>query len=93
MYSDVAVVLPAKKDVLAIPTTAVLYAPYSDSVFIIAESEAGKDGQKGKVLRQQFVRLGERRGDFVEVTSGLAAGDMVAAEKRSGRSDRQYPKP
>jgi membrane fusion protein, multidrug efflux system len=79
MYADVAVVLPANKDVLVIPATAVLYAPYSDSVFIIAESEAGKDGQKGKVLRQQFIRLGERRGDFVEVTSGLAAGDMVAS--------------
>jgi membrane fusion protein (multidrug efflux system) len=79
MYADVSVVLPANKDVLVIPATAVLYAPYSDSVFIIAESEAGKDGQKGKVLRQQFIRLGERRGDFVEVTSGLAAGDMVAS--------------
>jgi membrane fusion protein (multidrug efflux system) len=93
MYVDVAVVLPAKKDVLAIPSTAVLYAPYSDSVFIIAESEAGKDGQnekKGKVLRQQFVRLGERRGDFVEVTSGLAEGDMVAStgvfKLRNGQS-------
>jgi membrane fusion protein, multidrug efflux system len=79
MYVDVEVVLPAKKEALAIPATAVLYAPYSDSVFIIEESEAEMGGQKGKVLRQQFIRLGERRGDFVEVTSGLAEGDTVAS--------------
>jgi membrane fusion protein (multidrug efflux system) len=79
MYVDVAVVLPKKKEVLVIPTTAVLYAPYSDSVFLIKESEADKDGKKGKVLHQQFVRLGERRGDFVEVTSGLAEGNIVAS--------------
>jgi membrane fusion protein (multidrug efflux system) len=79
MYVDVAVVRPKKKEVLVIPTTAVLYAPYSDSVFLIKESEADKDGKKGKVLHQQFVRLGERRGDFVEVTSGLAEGNIVAS--------------
>ena len=79
MYVDVKIVLPVAKDVLVIPVTAVLYAPYSDSVFIV-EDDAGqaKDGQEaGKVLRQQFVRLGEKRGDFVEVVSGLQAGETV----------------
>ena len=79
MYVDVAVVLPEKKEVLAIPATSVLYAPYGDSVFIIEESAAEKEGQKGKVLRQQFVRLGERRGDFAEVNSGLSEGNTVVS--------------
>ena len=79
MYVDVKIVLPVAKDVLVIPVTAVLYAPYSDSVFIV-EDDAGQaeDGQEAsKVLRQQFVRLGEKRGDFVEVVSGLQAGETV----------------
>jgi membrane fusion protein (multidrug efflux system) len=83
MYVDVAVVLPQRKEVLAIPITAVLYAPYSDSVFVV-EDAAGDGQQKaangqsaGKVLRQQFVRLGEKRGDFVAVVSGLQVGETV----------------
>jgi membrane fusion protein (multidrug efflux system) len=79
MYVDVAVVLPAKEDVLVIPGTSVLYAPYSDSVFVIEESGGGKPGPPGKVLRQQFVRLGEKRGDFVAVVSGLKEGETVAS--------------
>ncbi|WP_319586963.1 efflux RND transporter periplasmic adaptor subunit [uncultured Desulfobulbus sp.] len=72
MFANVAVVLPEKSPVLTIPATAVLYAPYSDSVFIIEEAKAEEGGTAGKVVRQQFVRLGEKRGDFVAVTSGLA---------------------
>jgi membrane fusion protein (multidrug efflux system) len=75
MFVNASVGLPQRQQVLAIPATAVLYAPYSDSVFIV---ENAKDG-KGQVLRQQFVRLGEKRGDFVAVTSGLKAGETVVS--------------
>jgi len=79
MFVNVAVVLPKTDDVLTIPSTAVLYAPYSDSVFIV-EPQKGDDGTvKGSVVRQQFVRLGETRGDFVAVQSGLEAGQTVVS--------------
>ena len=79
MYATVAVVLPHKEDVLAIPATAVLYAPYSDSVFVIEEAK-GPDGKPaGKSVRQQFVRLGEKRGDFIAVNSGLKLDDIVVS--------------
>ncbi len=76
MFANVEIVLPSKEKVLVIPATAVMYAPYGDSVFIIEDK---KDGAKGgeKVLRQQFIRLGSTRGDFVTVSSGLKAGDSV----------------
>jgi membrane fusion protein (multidrug efflux system) len=79
MYVEVAVVLPAKAEVLVIPATAVLYAPYSDSVFVIEERKDEKTGKSGKVLRQQFVHLGDRRGDFVAVDAGLQAGETVVS--------------
>lgn len=84
MYVDVEVVMPKRKEVLAIPATAVLYAPYSDSVFVVEdaadlESQAVEGPLSGKLLRQQFVRLGEKRGDFVEVVSGLQAGETVVS--------------
>jgi len=79
MFGSVAVVLPERSEVRTIPATAVLYAPYSDSVFVVEEKKDEKSGKLGLVLRQQFVRLGERRGDFVAVLSGLEQGATVAS--------------
>lgn len=79
MFANVAVVLPEKNQVLTIPATAVLYAPYSDSVFIVEEAKAEEGGVGGQVVRQQFVRLGEQRGDFVAVVSGLAPEQTVVS--------------
>jgi membrane fusion protein, multidrug efflux system len=77
MFANVAIVLPEKQDVLAIPATSVLYAPYGDTVFVIDEKKNKQTGEAQKVLRQQIVRLGDARGDFVSVTSGLKAGDQI----------------
>lgn len=78
MFGSVAVDLPVADQVLIIPATSVLYAPYGDTVFIV---EDGKDaaGVPQKTVRQQFVRLGVTRGDFVAVTSGLKLGDTIVS--------------
>ena len=90
MFVNVAVVLPARKDVLAIPATAVLYAPYSDSVFVVEKKKEEKNGQPGQVVRQKFVRLGEKKGDYVAIVSGLEEGDTVVStgvfKLRNGQS-------
>ena len=76
MFGNVEVVSSQKRRVLAVPATAVLYAPYGDSVFVIEEQKDAA-GKASAVARQKFVRLGERRGDLVEVASGLSAGETV----------------
>lgn len=76
MFVNASVGLPVRQNVLAIPATAVLYAPYGDSVFVVADDNVVKGG---KALRQQFVRLGEKRGDFVAVVSGLKQGESVVS--------------
>jgi membrane fusion protein (multidrug efflux system) len=90
MFVNVAVVLPARKDVLAIPATAVLYAPYSDSVFVVEEKKEEINGQPGQIVRQKFVRLGEKKGDYVAIVSGLEEGDTVVStgvfKLRNGQS-------
>ena len=73
MFANVEVILPAVKDVLMIPLTSVSFASFGDSVFVIEST----DDEQLKA-RQQFVQLGERRGDFVEVTQGLEQGQLVA---------------
>ena len=59
-----------------VPATAVLSAPYGDSVFVVAEKTA-EDGTKTRVAEQRFVRTGRSMGDFVAVTEGLKAGETV----------------
>ena len=90
MFVDVDVILPEQEDVRMIPTTAVLYAPYSDSVFVLEKKAAGDGQPDGQVLRQQFVRLGAQRGDYVAVLSGVEEGDQVVStgvfKYRNGQS-------
>jgi membrane fusion protein (multidrug efflux system) len=77
MFANVEAMLPNEQEVLAIPATAVLYAPYGDTVFVIEEKKDEQSGATQQVLRQQIVRLGRARGDFVAVVSGLREGETV----------------
>jgi len=78
MFANVEVLSAEQHEVVVIPVTAVLYAPYGDTVYVI---EQGKDaaGHEALTVRQQFLRLGEKRGDFVEVESGLSPGQRVVS--------------
>ncbi len=77
MFANVEVVSSERRQALVVPVTAVIYAPYGDSVFVLEEK--GDGAAKAEVARQRSVRLGERRGDFVEVLSGLSAGETVVS--------------
>jgi membrane fusion protein, multidrug efflux system len=77
MFAKVDVMLPERKKAIVIPGSAVSYAPYGDSVFVIEKQKDPKSGKESLVLRQQFVRIGEARGDFVSVLKGLKAGEEV----------------
>ena len=77
MFIKIDIVLPEKHKSLVIPGSAISYAPYGDSVFVIEKQKDNKTGKESQVLRQQFVRVGEARGDFVSITTGLKAGETV----------------
>jgi len=77
MFVNVAVILPRREELLVIAPTAVLYAPYSDSAFVVEDKKAEAGGQPSKILRQQFVRRGAKQGDFVAAVSGLKEGETV----------------
>ncbi|WP_306519618.1 efflux RND transporter periplasmic adaptor subunit [Rheinheimera sp.] len=75
MAVSTTVTLSEPLQVLAVPSTAVIYAPFGDTVFV-----ADKDEKTGALkARQQFVRLGQSRGDFVEVLDGIKAGESVVS--------------
>lgn len=79
MFARVRVLLPQQNSTLFIPATAVSYAPYGNSVYIIENKKDEKTQKEGLVIRQQFIRTGETRGDFVAVTEGLKLGDEVVS--------------
>jgi membrane fusion protein (multidrug efflux system) len=79
MFVSADVILARSEKALFIPATAVLHAPFGDSVFVIEEGQAGPDGVKPLVAKQRFVRLGARQGDYVIVTQGVKAGDRVVS--------------
>jgi membrane fusion protein (multidrug efflux system) len=78
MYANVEVLSTEERSVLVIPATAVMFAPYGDSVFAVEEKK-DEAGQTTTVVRQKFVRTGDRRGDLVAVVSGLEPGETVVS--------------
>lgn len=76
MAVETTVTLSDPQTVLVVPNTAIIYAPFGDTVFVIEQDDGEQGGYKA---RQQFVRLGKARGDFVEVLNGLKEGEVVAS--------------
>jgi len=66
----------AARSVLTLPTSAISYAPYGDSVFVVTDlKDSSGRGYRG--VRQQFVKVQGTRGDQAGVVSGINAGDEV----------------
>lgn len=78
MFAEVEVLLPENAGVLAIPSSSISYAPYGDSVYVVREKN-GPDGRAMKIVEQQTIQLGAKRGDQVSVISGLKDGDEVVS--------------
>jgi membrane fusion protein, multidrug efflux system len=77
MFVETRVVLGASRSVVVLPASAISYAPYGDSVFVLADVK-DPTGKTYRGVRQQFVKLGGARGDQVAVLSGLHPGEEVA---------------
>jgi membrane fusion protein (multidrug efflux system) len=78
MFARIQLVQPETRDLLVVPATAVLHAPYGDSVFVVSDVKDEKSGKTVKQVQMTTVRLGDTRGDFVAVTNGLKAGQLIA---------------
>jgi membrane fusion protein, multidrug efflux system len=76
LFVEVELILSERLEVVTIPATSVMYAPYGNSVYLVEAAE-GEVNEGQLVAKQLFVRLGQRRGDLIAVDSGLDAGQTV----------------
>ncbi len=77
MFGTVAIELPAKKDVIALPQTAISYNPYGDVIFVIEKTGVDDRGNPILTASRRFVVTGDSRGGLVEITEGLTPGERV----------------
>ena len=78
MFVQVELPVGQPREVVPLPASAINYAPYGDSVFIVAEMKDAK-GKSYRGVRQQVVKVEGSRGDQVAVTSGINPGDEVVS--------------
>ena len=76
MFVQAEVVTGASQPVIALPASAINYAPFGDSVFIVTDLKS-PNGKTYRGVKQQFVKLGATRGDQVAVVSGVNPSDEV----------------
>jgi len=76
MFVQVEAAAGASRAVVALPASAISYAPYGDSIFVVTDLE-GPDGAAYRGVRQQFVKLGRGKGDQIAVVAGVNPGDEV----------------
>lgn len=76
MFVQAQVLLGASQSVIALPGSAISYAPYGDSVYVVADLK-DPNGKPYRGVRQQVVKLGGARGDQIAVLSGINPGEEV----------------
>ncbi len=76
MFVEVQASLGASDRVVALPASAVSYAPYGNSIFVVGDLP-GPSGKTYRGVQQRFVQLGSGRGDQVAVVAGLKPGEEV----------------
>jgi membrane fusion protein, multidrug efflux system len=78
MFVQVQLGLGSSQNVVPLPASAINYAPYGDSVFVVTDLKDPK-GKTYLGVRQQFVKVQGSRGDQVGVISGINPGEEVVS--------------
>jgi membrane fusion protein (multidrug efflux system) len=76
MFVQTEVLLGSGTSAVTLPASAISYAPYGDSVYVV-EGLKNDKGETYRGVRQQFVKLGPSRGDQIAVLSGVKAKEEV----------------
>jgi len=78
MFLQVELPLGEARKVVPLPASAINYAPYGDSVYVVTDMKDQK-GNSYRGVRQQVVKIEGSRGDQVAIVSGVNPGDEVVS--------------
>jgi membrane fusion protein (multidrug efflux system) len=80
MFASIDIEQPPIPNVLVLPSTAISYSLYGNSVFVI-EKEPKEDDAKeeGLIVKRVFVSTGQQEGNQTVITKGLKAGQQVVS--------------
>lgn len=80
MFASIEIEQPPIPNVVVLPSTAISYTLYGNSVFVI-EKDKNKDEQGNEILRVKrvFVSTGDQQGNDTMITKGVKAGQLVVA--------------
>jgi membrane fusion protein (multidrug efflux system) len=76
MFATIEIVQPVKHDVIVVPSTAVSYTMYGDSVFVI---EASADEKMPATVKRVYITAGETRGNYTVIKKGLSANQLIVS--------------
>lgn len=76
MFVETQMTVGQSRSVITLPASAISYAPYGDSVFVVTDLK-DQNGASYRGVRQQVVKLGGARGDQIAVLSGISPGEEV----------------
>ena len=82
MFASIEVDQPIQSNVIVVPSTAISYTLYGDSVFVIEKDTTAPSNDKNNdILRVKrvFVRTGEQQGNDTQILSGIQAGQRIVA--------------
>lgn len=82
IFAGIDIVLPTIKDQVVLPSTAISYSLYGNSVYLIEADKEGKKNKEGKTVlrvRRVFVKTGEHRANQVIIKTGVTPGQTVVS--------------
>lgn len=72
MFAQVDVLLPEETTLIVLPSTAIVYNPYGDFVYVVV-----KNDKAALVAQQRFVKTARKRGDQISLLDGVKAGEEI----------------
>ncbi|CAA6679076.1 MULTISPECIES: efflux RND transporter periplasmic adaptor subunit [unclassified Lentimonas] len=79
LFVKATVTLPNKNEVLVVPATSIVFAPYGNSIFKVVTETDEETGVTTTIVKQSFIRTGKHMGDFVSIIEGIEEGDEVVS--------------
>lgn len=82
MFASIELEQPTQKNTIIVPSTAISYSLYGNSIYVIEKDTSGKKNHDGSPLltvNRIFVTTGDQQGNYTVVKKGIKEGQVVVS--------------